>query len=151
MSTISKYLWPEDIFLDLDVADKAQLFIDIGRLMGREHGMSPELLVAGLSRREKLESTGLGEGVAIPHTRLEGITKIQIAYFRLKPPIPFNAPDGKPVSDIIVILVPKKATEEHLQILAETTQLFSDRKFRENLHSCRNAIEVKSLFDSYSL
>ena len=150
MSSISKYLWPEDILLDIDVANKAQLFNEIGRHMEREHAMSQEWLVAALSRREQLGSTGLGEGVAIPHARVEGLAKIQIAYLRLKTPIPFDAPDAKPVYDILVILVPKQATEEHLQILAETTQIFSDSKFRERLHSCRHAMEVKSLIESHT-
>ena len=112
--------------------------------------MPHEWLEAGLSRREQLGSTGLGEGVAIPHARVEGIAQIHIAYLRLKTPIRFDAPDGKPVSDIIVILVPKHATEEHLQILAETTQIFSDSKFRDRLHSCQHAMEVKSMIDSFS-
>ena len=112
--------------------------------------MSQEWLVAALSRREQLGSTGLGEGVAIPHARVEGLAQAQIAYLRLKTPIPFDAPDAKPVSDFLVILVPKQATEEHLQILADTTQLFSDSKFRERLHSCRHAMEVKSLIESHT-
>lgn len=150
MSNMSKYLWPEDILLDVEAANKTQLFNEIGRHMEREHGISHEWLVAGLSRREQLGSTGLGEGVAIPHARIEGLSKIQIAYVRLKAPIPFDAPDGKPVSDIIVILVPKQATEEHLQILAETTQIFADSRFREKLHSCHHAIEVKSMIESFA-
>ena len=150
LSRICKYLWPEDILLDLEVANKAQLFNEIGRHMEREHAMSRESVATGLSRREQLGSTGLGEGVAIPHARIEGLARIQIAYLRLKTPIPFDAPDGRPVSDIIVILVPKQATQEHLEILAETSQIFSDSKFRERLHSCRHAIEVKSMIESYS-
>jgi len=150
VSRISKYLWPEDVILDIEVADKTQLFSAIGRHMEREHAMPQDGLVTGLSRREQLGSTGLGEGVAIPHTRVEGLAKILISYLRLKTPIPFGAPDGKPVSDIVVILVPKQAADEHLQILAETTQAFSDRKFREHLHSCRHAMDVKSMFESYA-
>jgi PTS system nitrogen regulatory IIA component len=72
---------------------------------------------------------------------------------RLKTPIPFDAPDGKPVSDILVLLVPQQATEEHLQILADATQYLADRKLREQLHKCSLAEEVKQLFSSrrYSL
>jgi PTS system nitrogen regulatory IIA component len=150
LSSLSKYLWPEDIILDLEVKDKQQLFNEIGRVMEKEHGLSLELLVAGLSRREKLGSTGLGEGVAIPHARMDGLKKIQLCYIRLKTPITFDAPDGKPVSDIIVILVPKQATDEHLQILAETTQIFSDERFRERLHLCRHALEVQEMISTYS-
>jgi len=148
MSTISEYLWPEDILLDIEVASKDELLDEIGRHMEREHGLLREWVVAGLNRREQVGSTGLGEGIAIPHARVEDLTRIQIAYLRLKDPIPYDAPDGQPVSDVLALLVPKRATDEHLMILADATQIFADRQFREHLHSCRHALEVKSLFES---
>ena len=95
-------------------------------------------------------STGLGEGIAIPHARVENLSRIQLAYLRLKTPIPYGAPDGKPVSDVLVLLVPKQATEEHLWILAETAQMFADHRFVERLRACRHPIEVKSLFEPRS-
>ena len=113
--------------------------------------MPKERVVVGLSRREQVGSTGLGEGVAIPHTRVEDLSRIHLAYLRLNSPLPFDAPDGRPVSDVLIILVPKQATEEHLLILADVAQLFSDRQFRERLHSCHHALEVMALFKSSSL
>ena len=151
MNTIAQYLWPEDILLDVEVASKGQLFDAIGRHMEREHAMPKERVVVGLSRREQVGSTGLGEGVAIPHTRVEDLSRIHLAYLRLNSPLPFDAPDGRPVSDVLIILVPKQATEEHLLILADVAQLFSDRQFRERLHSCHHALEVMALFKSSSL
>jgi len=148
MSTISEYLWPEDILLDIEVASKGELLDEIGRHMEREHGLSREWVVAGLTRREQVGSTGLGEGIAIPHARVEDLARIQIAYLRLKDPIPYDAPDGRSVSDVLALLVPKRATDEHLMILADATQIFADRQFREQLHACRHAFEVKSLFES---
>ncbi len=150
MSILAQYLWPQDIILDIEVASKDELFEVIGRHMEREHALPREWVVAGLVRRERIGSTGLGEGIAIPHARVEELTRIQIAYLRLKKPIAFDAPDGKPVSDVLVILVPKLATEKHLLILADATQIFASPRFREDMHSCRHAIEVKSLFESHS-
>ena len=151
MNTIAQYLWPEDILLDIEVASKGQLIDAIGQHMEREHAMPRERVVVGLSRREQVGSTGLGEGVAIPHTRVEDLSRVLLTYLRLKFPLPYDAPDGLPVSDVLVILVPKKATEEHLLILADAAQLFSDRRFRERLHSCSHALEVMALFKSGSL
>lgn len=148
LSTIAKYLWPEDILLDIEVDSKDQLLEKIGRHMEREHGLSPERVVAGLARREQVGSTALGEGIAITHAKVEELTRIQIAYLRLKRPIHYDAPDGRPVSDVLVLLVPKRATEEHLLILADASQIFADFEFRERLHSCRHALEVKTLFES---
>jgi PTS system nitrogen regulatory IIA component len=149
LSTIAQYIWPEDIILDIEVDCKDRLFDEIGRHMEREHAMPRAWVATALSRRERVGSTGLGEGVAIPHARVEDLSRVQAAYLRLKTPIPFEAHDGQPVSDVLVLLVPKQATEEHLRILADATQIFSDRRFREQLHSCRHPVEVKSLFDSY--
>jgi PTS system nitrogen regulatory IIA component len=150
MNAIAQHLWPEDILLDIEVADKDQLFDEIGRHMEREHAMPRAGVVAGLARREQVGSTGLGEGVAIPHSRVEALSRIQAAYLRLKHPIPYDAPDGRPVSDVLVLLVPKQATDEHLLILADASQIFADSIFRERLHTCRHPVEVKSLFELHS-
>lgn len=151
LNTIANLLWPENILLDLDVLDKAQLLEEIGRHIEREHAMPQAWVAASLAHRERIGSTGLGEGVAIPHARIKYLERVQMAYVRLKKPIPFDAPDGKPVSDVLVLLVPKQATEEHLSILAEATQMFSDPSFRECLHQCAHAMEVKHLFESWRL
>ena len=119
--------------------------------MEREYSMPRALVAESLTRRELAGSTGLGEGVAIPHARIKDLERIHALYARLNSPIPFDAPDGKPVSDILVLLVPKQATEEHLIILAEATQMFSDRRFREHLHVCKDTLEVKGLFITWSL
>lgn len=149
MNTIADLLRTEDIILDMAVADKSQLFEEIGRHMERLHGMPQAWVVLSLSRREEAGSTGLGQGVAIPHARIKDLERIQVAYFRLATPIGFAAPDGQPVSDILVLLVPKQATEEHLCILADATQIFSDSRFRECLNMCKHAAAAKQLFASW--
>ena len=150
LSTLASYLYPENICLDVAVSNKLELFDAIGRHMEREHALHREWVARSLSRREQVGSTGLGKGVAIPHARLNNLERMQIAYMRLKSPIPFDAPDGNPVIDILVLLAPSQADEEHLSILADATQLFSDRRFRVSLHQCCNAGEVKRLFESRS-
>jgi PTS system nitrogen regulatory IIA component len=151
LSSIANLLGLENILLDLEVSSKPQLFEVIGRHMEHEYAMPHALVAESLTRRELAGSTGLGEGVAIPHARVKDIERIHAVYARLKSPIPFDAPDGKPVSDILVLLVPKQATEEHLMILAEASKMFSDRRFREHLHLCKDTLEVKGLFITWSL
>ena len=70
-------------------------------------------------------------GVAIPHGRIKGLKEALGAFLRLAQPVPFDAPDGNPVSLVFVLLVPEKATEKHLQILSELAQMFSDKALRE--------------------
>jgi PTS system nitrogen regulatory IIA component len=102
-----------------------------------------------LFAREKLGSTGLGQGVAIPHGRIKGLRDAAAAFIRMKEPIPFDAPDGKPVSLICVLLVPEKATDLHLQILSELAQMFSDKSLREGLLTGKDAMEVYQLISDW--
>jgi nitrogen PTS system EIIA component len=146
LSTLAKLLLLEDIRLDTDVPDKARLLEEIGRHMERFHALPQAWVIQSLSRREQVGSTGVGEGVAIPHARVRGLDRIQVAYMRLKLPIPYGAPDGKPVSDILVLLVPKEATEEHLKVLADASRMFIDSRFRTRLHACANPIDVRQVF-----
>jgi PTS system nitrogen regulatory IIA component len=146
---ISEFLPVEDIVLDADVPTKGQLMEEIGRHMQRVHAMAPESVALSLSHREQIGSTGLGEGVALPHARVKNLDRVHVAYMRLKSPIPFDSPDGKPVSDVLVLLVPKQATEEHLTILAEAARMLSDRRFRWRLHLCKHSLEVKRLFEAW--
>ena len=148
MSAIAQHLWPEDILLDIEVADKGELFDEIGRHMEREHAIPCDRIVSGLSRRESVGSTGLGEGIAIPHARVESLARVHAVYLHLKTPIPYDAPGGQAVSDVLVLLVPKLATDEHLLLLADAAQMFADHRFRQRLRACSHPIEVKSLFES---
>lgn len=151
MTTISDLLRTEDIIFDLAVRTKSRLFEEVGRHMEEMHGMPQAWVILSLTRREAVGSTGLGDGVAIPHARIKDLDRIQLAYVRLASPIPFDAPDGKPVTDVLGLLVPKEATEEHLRILAEATKMFSDQGFRERLRLSANASEAKKQFDAWPL
>ena len=151
LDTIASYLRPEDIRLDVDISSKPDLLDAIGRHMELEHSLPRESVSLGLSRREQLGSTGLGQGIAIPHARVKNLNRILVAYLRPKSPIPFAAPDGEPVSDILVLLVPKHATEEHLSILADASQMFANTRFRARLRQCGDPVAVKRLFDTWPL
>jgi PTS system nitrogen regulatory IIA component len=148
MNRVATYLEPEDILLDADIAGKENLFDSIDRHMTTRHALRSGEIAAGLRRRELIGTTGLGEGVAIPHARVGKLDRILVAYLRLKTPIPYDAPDGRPVSDVLVLLVPLQATEEHLQVLADATQYLADREFRARLRASAQAGEVKQLFAS---
>ena len=91
-------------------------------------------------------STGLGQGIAIPHGRIKGLKEARGAYLRLVAPVQFDAPDGKPVDQVFVLLVPEAATEHHLQLLSELAQMFSDRNFREQLGKAPDAVAAHRLF-----
>ncbi|HXZ97212.1 MAG TPA: PTS IIA-like nitrogen regulatory protein PtsN [Burkholderiales bacterium] len=150
MNTIAQLLSPEDILLELDASSKKRVFEEVGRLFERRHGLAQAQVVECLEAREKLGSTALGKGVALPHARIKNLRQVVAAFVRLKVPIPFDAPDGKPVSDILVLLVPEQATEQHLQLLAEVAQMFCDRPFREQIRTCADLGSVCQLFADWS-
>ena len=139
MNLIAKLLPPSNIALELDVTSKKRLFEQVGLLFENNQGVARSLVFDSLFARERLGSTGLGQGVAIPHGRIKGLKEAVGAFVRLASPVPFDAPDGKPVNLVFVLLVPEQATEQHLQILSELAQLFSDRDLRDRLATEKEA------------
>jgi len=146
MNRVSRYLGLRDVCLDMDIADKRSLFEAVGRHMHAEHSLSANEVVQGLWRREQAGPTGIGEGVAIPHARIAGLEHILAYYARLRSPLAFSTPDDRPVCDVLVLLVPKQAAKEHLELLADATQMFALRRFRERLHLCTRREQVLALF-----
>ena len=148
--TIAELLPPANVLLAVDAPTKARLFEAIGAMFEANRGLSRALVVGSLTSREKLGSTGLGQGVAIPHGRIRGLAEAQGAFVRLATPIAFDAPDGKPVGQVFVLLVPEHATEQHLQILADAAQMFCDRAFRDQLRAATAPAQVCALFAGWS-
>ena len=132
-NAVAAILAPSDILLDLDVSTKDRALEEIARFIGTRHGLVDGDVRASLVEREKIGSTAVGCGVAIPHARVRDLIRPIAAFVRTKIPIPFDAPDGKPVSDLFVLLVPRHATETHLRILAQVAEMFFDVSFREGL------------------
>jgi len=149
MNQIADLLPPTNIVLDLAVDTKVRLFDAMGKLFERNAGLSANVVASSLGAREKLGSTGLGQGIAIPHGRIKGLQKALGAFVRLHTPIAFDAPDAKPVTQIFILLVPEHATEEHLQLLSELAQMFSERSFREKLALAASPEELAALFRAW--
>ncbi len=145
MSLIAKLLSPQNVVLDLDVSSKKRVFEHAGLLFENNHNVARSQVFDSLFAREKLGSTGLGQGIAIPHGRIKGLKEATGAMIRMREPIVFDAPDGLPVSLIFVLLVPERATDLHLQILSELAQMFSDNVFRDQLLNAASAEAMHSL------
>jgi PTS system nitrogen regulatory IIA component len=149
MNLIAELLPAANIVLDLDVPTKARLFEVVGKLFAASGGLDADAVAGSLAAREKLGSTGLGQGIAIPHGRIRGLPAARGAFARLRTAIPFDAPDGKPVSQVFVLLVPEQATDLHLQLLSELAQMFSERAFREKLAAAADTAELSALFSAW--
>ena len=149
MSLVAKLLSPAHVALDLPVSSKKRLFEQAGLIFENRDGIARSLVFESLFARERLGSTGLGQGVAIPHGRIKGLKEALGAFLRLAQPVPFDAPDGNPVSLVFVLLVPEKATEKHLQLLSELAQMFSDKALREALAGASDATALYELIAAW--
>ena len=149
MSLVAKLLPLPNVIFDLDVSSKKRVFEQVGLLFENNHQIARSQVFDSLFAREKLGSTGLGQGIAIPHGRIKGLKEAVGAVVRTRQPIPFDAPDGQNVSIIFVLLVPDRATDMHLQILSELAQMFSEKPFREQLNAAPDAAELHRLITQW--
>lgn len=146
MNLISKILLPDNILLDTESTSKKRIFERVGLLFENNQQIARSQVFDSLFARERLGSTGLGQGVAIPHGRIAKLRDVAAAFVKTTHPIPFDAPDGQPVNMIFVLLVPERATELHLQILGELAQMFSDTQFRNRLLTCADSACIHQMF-----
>ncbi|MGH8851909.1 MAG: PTS IIA-like nitrogen regulatory protein PtsN [Casimicrobiaceae bacterium] len=149
MNQIAQLLPEAYIALNLEATSKKRLFEQIGQLFEAHSQIARSVVFDSLFARERLGSTGLGQGIAIPHGRIKGLKEAMGAFVRPQQPIPFDAPDGKPVEQVFVLLVPEHATEEHLQLLSELAQMFGERSFREQVAQAVDPAEVHQVFATW--
>jgi PTS system nitrogen regulatory IIA component len=145
MNRLSNILSAGQVLVQVEASSKKRVFEEAGLLFERLHGLSRALVTDSLFSRERLGSTGLGHGVAIPHGRIKGLKAPMAAVFQLAVPIVFDAPDEQPVALLIFLLVPEAATQKHLEILSEIAELLSDAPLREKLASSADAAELHGL------
>jgi PTS system nitrogen regulatory IIA component len=150
MNLVSRLLPLNHVLLDLDVSSKKRLFEQIGLLFENSRQIPRARVFDALFDREKLGSTGLGYGVAIPHGRIRNIKEPICAFVRTAAPVPFESPDGAPVSLVFAMLVPEHATEAHLEILSELAQMFSDAALRDALASTQDIQAAHRLITEWS-
>ncbi len=145
MTNIAKILPLSNVVLNLEVSSKKRAFEQAGLLFENNCGIARSTVSENLFARERLGSTGLGHGVAIPHGRISGLKKPVAAFIRLAEPIPFESPDGEPVHLLIFLLMPDSVTKQHLAILAEIAEMFSDVSMRTELTTITDPAEIHHL------
>jgi len=137
------YLRAEQIILDLKNSTKTEVLEEVSEYAAKL-GLVPdkEALFKGLAERENLISTGIGGGIAIPHTRYEGPERLFIILAKSKKGVEFDALDGEPVFLFIVIAGPENADKEQLKVLSRTARLLKQTEFRDRLLSMQTQEEV---------
>ena len=133
MNRLASILPVEQVLVGIEATSKKRAFEEAGLLFENLHGLSRALVTDSLFARERLGSTGLGHGVAIPHGRIKGLKSPMAAVFQLAQSIGFDAPGELPVKVLIFLLVPEAATQKHLEILSEIAELLGNASVRDNM------------------
>lgn len=135
MNRLAQILPAGNVMLNVAATSKKRVFEQAGLLFESQQGIARAIVTDNLFARERMGSTGLGHGVAIPHGRIKGLKTPVAAILRVQEPIAFDAPDEVPVSTLIFLLVPENANQRHLEILGEIAEFLSDTSNREALAS----------------
>lgn len=142
--SIANLLSPERISLRNDIRSKKRALEEISSMLASGANIEANAIFTSLVNREKLGSTGLGSGVAIPHGRVRGLDGSVGAVLRLSNGIDFESSDGQPTDLVFGLVVPEECTEQHLEILRSLAEMFTDDEFTQKL---RNAQSDQALFD----
>lgn len=131
--TLTSLITPETVFAGVKGNGKKQVLQELSGHLGRISGLDERLVFETLLQRERLGTTGIGQGIAIPHGRIAGLTRLVGLFARLARPVDFEALDGEPVDLVFVLLAPEDAGADHLQALARIARLFREPKTGEKL------------------
>lgn len=136
----------ENVAINPDAPSKKRVLELAANLLGKNHEQA-EAIFERLLERERLGSTGLAGGVALPHARMAGVATTQGAFLRLGQAVDFDSLDGEPVDLVFALLVPEEATKEHLQLLAHLARLFDQTRLREQLRQTDSAATALALLN----
>ncbi|HEX8400964.1 MAG TPA: PTS sugar transporter subunit IIA [Allosphingosinicella sp.] len=145
MSDMSDILAVEAINDGLTVANKKALFQQLGAAAARKTGIEAKIIVTALNERERLGSTGFGGGTAIPHGRIEGLSRVFGYFARLTQPIDFHSVDTLPVDLVFLLLSPPDAGADHLKALASVSRALRNRQTTAKLRGARSRDAIFAL------
>lgn len=145
MSDLSEILAPASIDAGLTVSNKKGLFQQLAAAAGRATGLPAKDILACLSERERLGSTGFGGGAAIPHGKLPGLERVFGYFARLTSPVDFHSVDNMPVDLVFLLLSPPDAGADHLKALAGISRALRDRQALAKLRGARSKDAIYAL------
>ena len=133
----------EYIIEALKAKSKRAVLAELSEIFTRDHaGIQSEAMIEVLLEREKLGSTGIGDGIAIPHGKLKGLDSLVISFGRSREGIDFDSIDGRPAHIFFLLMAPESSTGQHLKALANISRMLKDPDFRHDLLSAKNAEEL---------
>jgi nitrogen PTS system EIIA component len=147
-----RFIALERVDCDLDIASKKRILQRLGELLASaQPGLTPATVFEHLLERERLGSTGLGHGIALPHARMNHVKESVGAFIQLRKAVDFNAIDGCPVDLAFALLVPEEATDEHLQLLARLAAMFDNDGLCDRLRQARSAQQLLDCIQTWEV
>ena len=140
----------ESIFVDVDVDSKKNLFKYISNVFYKNNSNESENIVEKLNERERLGSTGVGNGVAIPHSKINLLEKTKVFFFKLKSAIDFSSADNKHVDLVFVILAPENSQSEHLLVLSSISSFLRNKSIVAKLRNLKKPADIMKFFSKFN-
>jgi PTS system nitrogen regulatory IIA component len=151
IATLSQVISPGCIFIDVPGTSKKKVLQNISQILSEYSSeLDADVVFENLINRERLGSTGFGNGVAIPHCRLSVCKQITGAFFRLETPVDFDSVDNRPVDLVVVLLVPEEQVQGHLDLLSQIAEKLSVETTRSRLRTLQDTIDIHREFTQSS-
>ena len=143
------FLSAERVVVTASVSSKKRLLELISQVTSPDlEDVSERAVFDSLCGRERLGSTGLGDGVALPHGRIAGLDEVAATFVRLSEPVDFDAMDGQPVDLVFALIAPEECNEQHLELLAQVAEMLNDGDYRDSLRSANESTDLYNLLTS---
>ena len=143
---LSEFIYKNFIFIDVRADSKKNVFKILGNIFSKKNKDLSSLIIEKLNERERLGSTSVGNGIAIPHTKVYGIKETQVIFLKLKSGVDFSAPDGKKIDLIFSIIAPENSESDHLLILSSISNFIRKKEKVERLRGSATIDEIQFLF-----
>ena len=143
---LSEFIYKNSIFIDVQADSQKNVFKILGNTFSKKNNDLSSLIIEKLNERERLGSTSVGNGIAIPHTKVDGIKETQVIFLKLKSGVDFSAPDGKKIDLIFSIIAPENSESDHLLILSSISNFIRKKEKVDRLRGSTTIEEIQFLF-----
>ena len=143
---LSEFICKKSIFLDVHAESQKNVFKILGNIFSKKNKTLSTLIIDKLNERERLGSTSVGNGIAIPHTKINGINKTQVIFLKLKNGVDFSASDGVKIDLVFSILAPENSESDHLLILSSISNFIRKKQKVDRIRGAANIEEILFLF-----
>ena len=143
---LSEFINKDSIFLNVHAESQKNVFKILGNIFSKKNKTLSSLIIDKLNERERLGSTSVGNGIAIPHTKIDGINETQVIFLKLKDGVDFSASDGKKIDLVFSIIAPENSESDHLLILSSISNFIRKKQKIDRLRGSSNMEEILFLF-----